>query len=63
MDRIPIAAPWTAQKEAKRARESNKVAYSLGPRGINLPSALSLTEGTVERVCEALREILQARGT
>jgi perosamine synthetase len=37
----------------------NPVAYDISPRAINLPSALMLEEGQVERVCDALRRLLQ----
>ncbi|HLF77534.1 MAG TPA: DegT/DnrJ/EryC1/StrS family aminotransferase [Dehalococcoidia bacterium] len=38
--------------------QDNPVAYSLSPYGINLPSALMLTEADVERVCSSLRRHL-----
>ena len=60
MDRVPVAAPGIAQNGAKRARQRNKVAYALGPRGLNLPSALNLTEELVERVCGELEGFLAA---
>ncbi|MEA1928239.1 MAG: DegT/DnrJ/EryC1/StrS family aminotransferase, partial [Candidatus Auribacterota bacterium] len=41
-----------------RSRRDNKDAYRLSPYGINLPSALNLTESQVEYVAEALRSIL-----
>jgi perosamine synthetase len=41
------------------AKERNRVAYDLSPRGINLPSALSLTEPDVARVCAAFKEVLK----
>ncbi len=47
--------------EARRARERNRVAYDLSPRGINLPSAACLTRTDVAIVCAALRESLGAR--
>jgi len=43
---------------APAARERNSVSYSVSPRGINLPSALSLTETDVERVSAALLELI-----
>lgn len=42
------------------AAERNKVAYSIAPRGLNLPSALTLTEPLVDRVCKTLEQILAA---
>ncbi len=47
--------------QAVDARVRNKVAYDLGPRGLNLPSAMRLTEAQVDRVCTVLREILDGR--
>ena len=43
-----------------RARRRNRVSYELGPRGINLPSALTLNEGQVDRVCQAMQHIISA---
>ena len=40
------------------ARERNPVAYDIGRRAINLPSAMKLVESDVDRVCAAFREIL-----
>jgi perosamine synthetase len=47
--------------DAGRAKERNPVAYELGPRGINLPSALTLEEGQVDRVCAVARELFAPR--
>jgi perosamine synthetase len=44
--------------EAIRARDKNAVAHRVSPWGINLPSALSLTEADVSRVCDELTRIL-----
>lgn len=44
--------------EARAARGRNRVAYDVSSRGINLPSALSLTRGDVERVARAVRLVL-----
>ena len=46
----------TAQARVARAR--NEVSYRLAPYGLNLPSALNLDIETVDRVCNALKEIL-----
>ncbi len=51
--------PFCRLETARRARENNPVAYRLSPFGINLPSALSLTEEDVREVSNALRRILQ----
>lgn len=45
--------------DAGPARARNVVAYDLGPRALNLPSALMLEEGQVDRVCSAVRELLK----
>ena len=47
-------------RDSRRARSENTVAYEIGPRGINLPSALSLAEQDIDRVVAALREELEA---
>lgn len=54
--------PAYAQRpEAVQARARNRVSYALSPYGLNLPSALTLTEAQVERVCHALLELIGAR--
>jgi len=45
--------------EAAAAAERNTVAYALSPWGLNLPSAMRLTEAQVDRVCAVLRNILE----
>lgn len=45
--------------EARAARERNRVAYSVSPYGINLPSGLNLTEEKVTYVCGALKRALE----
>jgi len=52
---------YEGEPDAARARAANGVSYALSPYGINLPSALSLDEATVDRVCAAFLEIV--RGT
>lgn len=49
---------YAGSPEAERASARNRAAYALSPWGLNLPSALSLTEADVERVCRALLEII-----
>lgn len=44
--------------QAQIAAKRNQHAYQISPYGINLPSALSLTQEDVEVVCQQLREIL-----
>tara|TARA_B100001250_G_C19804030_1_gene792408 strand:+ start:18 stop:1139 length:1122 start_codon:yes stop_codon:yes gene_type:complete len=46
------------EAEAIKARARNHVSAYLAPRGINLPSALSLTEESVDYVCNSLKQIL-----
>jgi perosamine synthetase len=43
---------------AERGPERNPVAYALSPYGINLPSALSLTEEQIDAVCAAVRDVV-----
>lgn len=47
--------------EAAAARSRNQTAYRLSPKGLNLPSAMTLTEVQVDRVCAALQEVLGGR--
>jgi perosamine synthetase len=48
-------------EQAKQARQRNQVSYRISPYGVNLPSALNLTEEKVRYVCDVLRDILQNR--
>src|SRR5262245_3785210 len=47
--------------QAAAARRRNHVSYALSPWGINLPSALNLTEDQVDRVCTALAQVVRIR--
>jgi perosamine synthetase len=60
----PLSAiPAFAQAaDRERAQAKNSVSYDICPRGLNLPSALSLTEADVDRVCAALKEELALAG-
>jgi perosamine synthetase len=49
--------------QAREARARNQVSYRITPYGLNLPSALNMTEGKIRVVCETLREILQCSVT
>lgn len=49
---------YRATARARTAAERNAVAYRLAPFGLNLPSALSLTENDVGYVCDALADVL-----
>jgi perosamine synthetase len=49
---------YTHAAQAALARKRNQVSYRISPYGINLPSALSLTEQQVEFVCARVRDIL-----
>jgi perosamine synthetase len=42
------------------AANQNKTSYALSPYGLNLPSALILTESHIERVCEVLKQKLNS---
>jgi perosamine synthetase len=47
-------------REAAIARDRNKIAYSISPYGINLPSALALEQPMAARVCTTLRREISA---
>jgi perosamine synthetase len=49
---------YTPLAHARVARERNAVAYALSPFGVNLPSALNLTEDQVDHVCGTLKALL-----
>ncbi|MEO5899198.1 MAG: DegT/DnrJ/EryC1/StrS family aminotransferase [Ilumatobacteraceae bacterium] len=48
--------------DSARARRENKVSHDLPTRAINLPSALTLSEGDVDQVCAAVRGIADRHG-
>jgi perosamine synthetase len=50
---------YESLRQAREARRRNQVSYGISPYGINLPSALNLTEEMVSYVCDVLREILR----
>jgi len=45
-------------EQAAAARARNVVSYRIAPYGLNLPSALNMTEEKIRTVCETLRTIL-----
>jgi perosamine synthetase len=49
-------------EQAKQARLRNRVSYQIGPYGINLPSAMNMTEEKIRYVCETLKEIVGEHG-
>ncbi|MGY8676182.1 MAG: DegT/DnrJ/EryC1/StrS family aminotransferase, partial [Verrucomicrobiia bacterium] len=51
---------YAKSSAAAEARGRNRIAYELSPRGINLPSALNLTESDVDKVCSAVRKIVES---
>jgi perosamine synthetase len=53
---------FAALDGVRSSAERNSVAYDLSLRSINLPSALMLTEGDVDRVCSVFRRILDDAG-
>ena len=58
----PLSAlpAFAALPDTEVARELNHVSYAIAPYGINLPSALRLTEDDIDRVCRELKVILDA---
>lgn len=64
IDTRPIFYPLSMQPAyadfptAAAARERNAISYEISPYGINLPSALSLTQEQVEIVAEQLKRLL-----
>jgi perosamine synthetase len=51
-------AAYADARDRPRARENNTTGYAISPHGINLPSALTLTEADVDRVCREFRSAL-----
>jgi perosamine synthetase len=62
IDTRPMFSPlsslpaYAASDQARSARRRNVVSYAIGGNGINLPSALNLSQSQVLRVCSALRD-------
>jgi perosamine synthetase len=54
----PLSSLPAFAGQRKRFEPLNPIAYDLSERGINLPGALNLTEAQVDRVCDAIRQIL-----
>jgi perosamine synthetase len=46
-------------ESAARGKAANHVAYALSPHGLNLPSALNLTDGQIDVVAEAVKDIVE----
>ncbi|MDQ1424318.1 MAG: perosamine synthetase [Acidimicrobiaceae bacterium] len=67
VDNRPFFSPLSSLEayanlpEAASARDANGVSRRLGSLGLNLPSALRLTEDEVDRACTALVRILDGR--
>ncbi|HXG25184.1 MAG TPA: DegT/DnrJ/EryC1/StrS family aminotransferase [Chthonomonadales bacterium] len=61
----PLSAlpAYSHLESARQAQQRNVVSYRISPFGINLPSALSLTEDDVEYTCKTLIAILQDHST
>jgi perosamine synthetase len=55
MSSLPAFARYPNVQEAQ---QRNKIAYSISPMAFNLPSALQLGEGQVDRVCGLLKTFL-----
>jgi perosamine synthetase len=66
IDSRPFFPPLSSLEALKRypssrdAATRNPVAYDLSSRSINLPSAMTLTEEQVDRVCVAVHEMMHA---
>lgn len=52
---------YSSSTQAEQARMRNRVSYAISPFGVNLPSALSLTEEDVVRVSDSFKRILSRR--
>lgn len=50
---------FAASPGAIRARGTNRMAYAVTPYAINLPSGPALDEGAIDRVCDAVIEIVR----
>lgn len=67
IDSRPVFRPLSSlpayadEPQALLARKRNSVAYDVSPFALNLPTALCLTEGDVDRVCTELIGLLERR--
>ncbi len=52
--------PYRDSASAARARQQNRVAYDVSPKGFNLPSSLEMTREDVVRICDILCRIFAA---
>lgn len=61
----PLSAlpAYSHLESARQARQHNAMSYQISPFGINLPSALNLTEADVDYTCNTLIAILQDQST
>ncbi len=50
---------YAEARDQERAREENTVSYDLSPRGINLPSALSLSDAELAYVCDRIQHVIR----
>ena len=55
----PLSSLPAYARQGRGGPERNPTSYATGERGINLPSALNLTQDDVRRVAEALRKAVQ----
>jgi len=46
-------------EQSRRARQRNQKSYQISPYGINLPSALNMTQEKIRYICDVLKSILQ----
>jgi len=57
---IPV---YRETEQARAAQARNRVAHSVSPYGINLPSGLNLTEEKVAYVCDSLKAVLDSESS
>lgn len=55
---LSLLPAYANSTQAYRAQKENQTAYQISPYGVNLPSALSLTEKQVNYVCSVMRDLL-----
>lgn len=55
--------PYRETPQGMAARERNTISYRVGPRGVNLPSAMNLSRSDVDRVSKSVRALLDAPQT
>lgn len=59
IDSRPFFYPMSLMPMYNREKTDNPVAYSISPRGLNLPSSVNLEKDQVKYICDVIKKILE----